>query len=144
MEMVVRGMKAALPAAVALATWTLAAAAPARAGSYHVYSCRTPSGAAAPTDGWSGSVAPNGTFDQYARDTCAQGGALVAALGKQTAHPANLDKATWAFTPAAGTSIAGATLFRGGDTVGGGTSTATYEVWIAGPRSEERRVGKGG
>jgi hypothetical protein len=133
MEMVVRGMKAALPAAVALATWTLAAAPAARAGSYHVYSCRTPSGAAAPTDGWSGSVAPNGTFDQYAKDTCAQGGALIAALGRQTAHPANLDKATWAFTPAPGTSVAGATLFRTGDTVGGGNPAASYQVWIAGP-----------
>src|SRR2546429_7899254 len=100
MEMVVRGMKTALPAAVALALWTLAAAPPARAGSYHVYSCRTPSGAAAPTDGWSGSVAAGGTFDQDARDTCAPGGAPGAAPGEQTAHPPNLDKAAWAVTPA--------------------------------------------
>ncbi len=30
--------------------------APASAGLYHVYSCRTPAGAAAPTDGWASSV----------------------------------------------------------------------------------------
>ncbi len=29
-----------------------ACAGPAQAGLYHVYSCRTPAGVAAPTDGW--------------------------------------------------------------------------------------------
>src|SRR3954454_8002824 len=38
--------------AVALLMFLLPAAA--HAGRYHVYSCRTPSGAAAPVDGWSG------------------------------------------------------------------------------------------
>ncbi len=43
---------AALAAAAAA---TMVAAAPALAGEYHVYSCRTPSGESAPADGWSGS-----------------------------------------------------------------------------------------
>ena len=46
----------ALLAAFALAILALMAGAPAaQAGRYHVYSCRTPSGAAAPVDGWAGS-----------------------------------------------------------------------------------------
>src|SRR5476649_19128 len=52
----------------------------AQAGQYHVYSCRTPAGEAAPADGWSGSVAPGGAYDDYTLNTCSQGGALVAAL----------------------------------------------------------------
>ena len=43
------------------------------AGQYHVYSCRTPSGESAPADGWSGSVAEGGAFDDYATNTCASG-----------------------------------------------------------------------
>jgi len=41
----------------------------AEAGEYHVYSCRTPSGESAPADGWSGSVAAGGAFDDYAKNT---------------------------------------------------------------------------
>ncbi len=47
-----------------------AAAASAQAGGYHVYACRTPAGQSAPADGWSGSVAAGGAFDDYAIDTC--------------------------------------------------------------------------
>src|SRR5207244_6172239 len=86
-----------------------------------------------PADGWSGSGAAGGTCEKYAKDTCAQGGALVAALGYQTVHHVEVDKATWTFMPPAGTRMVGATLFRAGDTVGGGTLAASYQVWIAGP-----------
>src|SRR5580658_6523388 len=40
----------------------------ASAGEYHVYSCRTPTGEVAPTDGWTGSV--YSTSDDYAIDSC--------------------------------------------------------------------------
>jgi hypothetical protein len=60
----------------------------ARAGEYHVYACRTPSGGSAPTDGWSGSV--EGAYDNYAENTCGKGGALVAGLGDLTTHMATL------------------------------------------------------
>jgi hypothetical protein len=66
-----------LPLSLTLAGLSLAPVA--SAGEYHVYSCRTPSGEAAPVDGWSGSAGP--TYDDYAKDTCAEGGALTAALG---------------------------------------------------------------
>jgi hypothetical protein len=134
MEMVFRRLQAALFVALALATAALTAgAAEARAGRYHVYGCRTPAGQPAPADGWSGSLAPGGAFAQYAKNTCAEGGALIAALGDATSHGAYVDKAAWAFAAPAGESIAGATLFRAGDNAGGSNPSATYEFWLAGP-----------
>src|SRR5271170_3473313 len=116
------------PFAICLAL--AAAAASAQAGQYHVYACRTPSGEAAPADGWSGSAIGPSSF---AEDTCQQpGGALIAALG-DTARTANSDIATWAFEAPAGESIAGATLWRAGDADGGGMVDADYEFWFAGP-----------
>jgi hypothetical protein len=131
MEMSLPRTQAAALAAIALVLAVLAA--DARAGAYHVYGCRTPSGQPAPADGWTGSVATGGAFDQYARNTCADGGALVAALGDQTVHGANIDQATWRFAAPAGLSVVGATLWRAGDTAGGGTQTATYAFDLAAP-----------
>jgi len=127
--MVPRIFKAAI--AVSLALATLAAAA--HAGSYHVYSCRTPSGQSAPADGWSGSVAAGGAFDDYALNTCAAGGALIAALGDQTIHGAEIDKATWALSIPAGLSLSAATLWRAGYLHGQNGENASYELWMTGP-----------
>jgi hypothetical protein len=131
MEMSLRGTQAAVVAAIALVLAALAT--DARAGTYHVYGCRTPSGQPAPADGWTGSVASGGAFDQYARNTCAEGGALVAALGDATTHGANIDEATWRFAAPAGLTVIGATLWRAGDTAGGGTTNATYSFGLSGP-----------
>jgi hypothetical protein len=108
----------------------------AHAGSYHVYTCRTPTGEPAPADGWSGSK--TGTYT-YAQDTCQQrgGGALIAALGDQPARTANTDVATWAFGAPAGERISAATLWRAGDADGGAAVNATYEFWLAGPGATE-------
>jgi hypothetical protein len=125
-EMLFRIFKGTVAAGVGL----LAAAAVACAGQYHVYSCRTPSGAVAPVDGWGGSVAGAYTI---AEDTCPQGGALIAALSDQPARLANADIATWAFVAPTGSSLAGAVLWRAGDADGGGAANATYEFWLAGP-----------
>ncbi|MGA2320197.1 MAG: hypothetical protein ABSG95_05585 [Solirubrobacteraceae bacterium] len=105
----------------------------AEAGEYHVYSCRTPSGESAPADGWSGSVAAGGAFDDYAKNTCAEGGALIAALGDQTVHIVHTDVATWAFAAPTPDTIAGATLWRAGDTDGGAAAGVTYQFWLSGP-----------
>ncbi|MCW3026600.1 MAG: hypothetical protein JWM29_2032, partial [Solirubrobacterales bacterium] len=105
----------------------------ARAGSYHVYSCRTPGGESAPADGWSGSVGAGGASDVYTRNTCPEHGALVAALGDQTGHLVNTDRATWAFETPASDRLVGATLWRAGDTAGGYTANATYQFWISAP-----------
>jgi hypothetical protein len=102
----------------------------AQAGQYHVFSCRLPSGASAPADGWSGSVAGPVSF---AEDTCQQpGGALVAALGPAT-RTADTDVATWAFEAPAAENIASAALWRAGDADGGAVTGATYQFWLAGP-----------
>jgi len=116
--------------ALLLAVLTAATAATsAQAGRYHVYSCRTPSGASAPADGWTGSKVGPYT---YAEDTCSQpGGALLAALGDEPAREANTDSATWSFAAPPGTTLAGATLWRAGDADGGAAINATYQFWIA-------------
>jgi hypothetical protein len=120
-------------AAVAAVLALVLPAAAAHAGSYHVYSCRTPSGASAPVDGWSGSVATGGAFDDYAVNTCGEGGALVAALGDQTIHGAEVDRATWAFTSSPGVSLSAAALWRAGYLHGQASETATYQLWLTGP-----------
>jgi hypothetical protein len=104
----------------------------ARAGQYHVYSCRMPDGEAAPADGWSGSVAPGGAWDDYALNTCGEGGALVAALGDQTVHAAEVDQATWAFAAIPNTTITNATLWRAGYLHGEAGENATYQLWLSG------------
>jgi hypothetical protein len=133
MEMVSRRMPAAILAALALATGALAGATDARASTYHVYGCRTPGGQPAPADGWSGSTASGGAWDDYAKNTCAEGGALIAALGDQTTHGASVDRATWSFSSPGAASIAAATLYRAGDTAAGGNGAQFYALALAGP-----------
>jgi hypothetical protein len=118
---------------VLVAAAVLVAAGSAQAGEYQVYSCRTPSGEVAPTDGWSGSVVPAKAYFNYANDTCEAGGALIAALGDQTTHQASIDRATWTFEAPAGDRLVGATLWRAGDTDGGYLSGASYEFSLSGP-----------
>jgi hypothetical protein len=103
------------------------------ADEYHVYTCRTPDGEPAPADGWSGAVAVGGKTDDYAADTCPENGALVAALGDQSSHIANADRATWTFETPLGDSLVGATLWRAGYAHGKSGENATYELWVAGP-----------
>jgi len=110
---------------------SLALAAGAGAGQYHVYSCRMPSGASAPADGWTGSAGP--MHDDYATNTCAGGGALMAVLGDQAKHTANVDQVTWTFSTPAGDAMTGATLWRAGDADGGAAINAMYAFWLAGP-----------
>jgi hypothetical protein len=102
------------------------------AGRYHVYSCRTPAGEAAPVDGWSGTVAPGGAYDDFALNTCAQGGGLIAALGDQTTHMAGIDRTSWEFSVPTGRTLTAATLWRAGDTAGGSLK-GTYQFWLAAP-----------
>lgn len=102
----------------------------AAAGEYHVYSCRTPAGEAAPVDGWSGSAGP--AYSDYVKDTCGEGGALTAALGDVTIHESDVDQATWTFSPPAFDTMLGATLWRASDADGGVAVNATYETWLAG------------
>jgi hypothetical protein len=106
----------------------------AQAGRYHVYSCRTPDGATAPVDGWSGTLAPGGAPDDYVENTCASGGALIAALGDETTHLASVDRATWALEVPSFDHLVEASVVRTGDTDGGGTGNSTYQFWLSAPR----------
>jgi len=119
--------------ALAAVTEVAAVASPASAvaGQYHVYTCETPLGESAPTDGWNGSSTGQETS---AEDTCAQpGGALIAGLRAKTARTANADSATWAFAAPSGETLAGATLWRAGDADSGPAINAFYEFWLTGP-----------
>ncbi len=119
-------------AAVALALALPITVAPtvAHAGRYVVYACETPSGESAPADGWSGSVVGTAAV---AENTCSQpGGALIAGLRANTPRTANSTMATWAFSAPPGETIAGATLWRAGDTDGGWEVNAIYQLWLAG------------
>ncbi len=106
---------------------------PARAlaGTFHVYSCRTPTGESAPTDGWSGFSAG---AKSHALDTCSSpNGALISALDDRTQRLANVDIATWSLGLPSGEALAGATLWRAGDADGGFNTNGGYEYTIAGP-----------
>ncbi|HWX45251.1 MAG TPA: hypothetical protein VNY52_07995 [Solirubrobacteraceae bacterium] len=125
------GVIACLAAAAFVIFAFAALAAIAHAGEYHVYSCRTPSGQVAPTDGWSAPEHP--TYDPTL-NTCQAGGGLIAALDAGYEHVSNSgnDKATWAFEAPAGETIAGATLWRAGNTPGGANENASYIFWLSG------------
>jgi hypothetical protein len=102
----------------------------AQAGKYHVYSCRTPAGEAAPVDGWTGSTAGTGV---HAENTCASGGSLLAGLSGDFARTANTSFATWALEVPSAEKLTAATLWRAGDTAGGEALYAIYAYWFAGP-----------
>jgi hypothetical protein len=101
------------------------------AGGFHVYACRLPSGEVAPVDGWSESTSLSQTLD-YTGNACTTGGGLVAALHSGHAHPANTDLATWSFNAPSGETLQAATLWRAGDTAGGGNSNDSYLFWMSG------------
>jgi hypothetical protein len=111
----------------ALADGALSASA--EAGQYHVYSCRTPDGQVAPVDGWSEAVSQ---ANDHTANTCASGGGLVAALDAGHSHAADTDLATWAFNAPAGETLGAATVWRAGDTAGGGDANDSYFFWLTG------------
>jgi hypothetical protein len=122
-------------AIIGAAALLLVLAAAAHAGRYHDYACRTPSGQTAPVDGWSG--ATTGVTFSYVENTCEKGGALVAALGDEPAErQANTDAATWTLTLPSPETLAGATLWRAGDTEGGTKINATYAFFFSGPTTK--------
>jgi hypothetical protein len=129
--MVVRVWKTTVVVGVAACIALLILAATVWAGQYHVYSCRTPSGQPAPTDGWSAPEHP--TYDPTT-NTCETGGGLIAAMDAGYAHAPDSenDKATWVFKAPEGEIITEATLWRAGNTPGGGDGEASYLFWLSG------------
>ncbi len=82
------------------------------AGSFHVYSCRTPAGATAPTDGWSSSLV---TPQSSIRNTCANGGEFHVELVGSVA-PGTV--AGWRFTASDATVVGRVRLWRSGGAAG--------------------------
>jgi hypothetical protein len=111
----------------------LVSAAVAYAGKYHAYSCRTPSGTAAPADGWTGSVPSTGSFSNYVRNTCNEGGALVAALKEETTHFGNVDEATWTLQVPTAETLTAATIWRANREHWSSGEKALYQTWMSGP-----------
>lgn len=107
-------------------------AAQAEAGTFHAYSCHTPNGTVAPTDGWVGSASGPDAADI---NDC--GGtttfALTAALDGQVAHAANVDYALWSFNVAGGLTIQAATLYRHEGTPGGVGASSGYVTALYAP-----------
>src|SRR3954471_13323219 len=90
---------------------SLVVVAPARAGTYDVYSCRLPDRSPAPANGWvpfASEVTPLGLTATTA-DACGSGGGLTAALPSPTLVGI---EAGWRFTPPPGTRIDGFEVFR--------------------------------
>jgi hypothetical protein len=78
------------------------------AGTYDVFSCSQPNGAAASTDGWTPTISNS---DVETENECGEGGYMWAAVIGDKAVPVG-SEAVWAFVPPAGTLIHEATLFR--------------------------------
>lgn len=97
-----RGVAVVVSALVAISA-LLALPAEVSARVYTAFGCRTPSGAVAPTHGWSASWI--GTWIT-ASDHCPSGGGLVAALNSGIAH-AYQDEGHWTFRAPADTRIVG-------------------------------------
>lgn len=104
----------ALLATTAAIVGAVVAPAPIMAGTYKVYSCKTPNGSPAPTDGWS--ATGHAPFSSFEND-CRAGGSMRVVLGgtSQTAGSSNVG---WGFD-AGGARIVSYAIHRSG------TSTAT-------------------
>ena len=124
------GRNATLATLALVAALATAPAGTAAAGEYEVYSCRTPTGQVAPTDGW---TAPGHSGEDTTSDTCEQpGGGLVAGLDDGSTHLAHsaLDKASWIFDAPVGEAIVAAKLWRAGATAGGSNEHAYYALYM--------------
>ncbi|MGH2958989.1 MAG: hypothetical protein ACRDKE_05245 [Solirubrobacterales bacterium] len=106
------------PALIASMLAVLVFASTASANEYVVYSCKTPSGAPAPTDGWS---ATGGTNYGWAEDHCSTGGAIAAGM-RGPSQPSNLARIGWGFDSGPAP-IRGYTIKREGRINGGGPNS---------------------
>lgn len=101
--------RAAIPLAVLTVLALLLGSRIAEAGSYRVYSCKTPVGQSAPTDGWTASsIAPFASPS----NGCAAGGALALALNPSVDNPATASIMTWRWDAPAGTTIVAYRVWR--------------------------------
>ncbi len=107
------------------------------AGQYHVYSCRTPNEQPSAADGWTKSTVPASAGSVVAENTCATGGALVAAVKDGAEHEVGTS-AEWELDTPRGEHLTAATVWRAGQANGGYVANAYYEFWMAGPEDLDR------
>lgn len=123
-----------LVAGAAVVVVTLALAAVAVAGEYRVYSCKTPSGMVAPTDGW---TADRGnSVSSEPSNYCASGGPLVAELNRSFGQPANTGIVTWEWSAPGGSTIAAYRIWRSANVLSAGEPNATPYVFSARPLNQ--------
>jgi hypothetical protein len=130
-ERISKGVRTAATISLLAGVVVCASAVSASAGQYHVYSCRTPSGEVAPTDGWSGHLASGGAYDDYVEDTCQSGGALTAALGDLTTHINDADEASWVFSAPEVDHLVSGSVWRAGYTHASGDEVTSYAFWLS-------------
>src|ERR1700722_9794423 len=102
------------------------------AGKYHAYTCRTPSGAVASAEGWSGSIEKQIRSDDYTIDSCAEGGALISAFGETTKHD-SYEEALWTFTTPSFATLTSATLWRATQLSFRSGEEGAYQSGLSGP-----------
>lgn len=110
-----RGWFAALLVAAIMVAAAGLAADPAAAGTYHVYGCRTPAGAAAPTAGW-GVRYDSASVLNFPVNTCSAGGGLIL---DATGSPGGAAGALppwvgWSFSAPPGTTVVRSRVWRFG------------------------------
>lgn len=101
------------------------------AGEYRVYSCMTPSGMPAPTDGWSASRG-EAVYSQPLNH-CPTGGPLIAGLDPQHAQPANTGIVTWGWAAPPGATITAYRVWRSAQVRSMGEPGVTPFVFSARP-----------
>lgn len=116
----------------ALLAFAATAAAPqtASAATYHVYGCKTPSGAPAPVSGWTSSTnLPSGYGG--GSNSCPNGGGLLAYLMGDINHQVG-EGVTWNFQAPEPLRLVDATIWRTGMANGGGPNATAQAFWTSG------------
>ncbi len=112
---------------VALGAWTGVAT----AGLYHLYSCRTPAGLAAPTDGWQSNT---GGGAVVVSDTCFTDGSLTIEIPSETSQAVGVSAGTWIYTAPPQTTMAAATVWRSGTATNVLGSPDSTVFWLSAPK----------
>ncbi len=120
-----KNLTLAFAVVVGMALCFAAAPSPVLAGTYKVYSCKTPDGRDAPTDGWF--ATGFATFSSFANN-CQNGGSMQVVLGGP-AQPAGSSYVGWGFDTA-GPRIVDYKIHRSGTStaIGHGTSALLYSA----------------
>lgn len=104
---------------------------PAVSDEYRVYSCKTPSGMPAPTDGWTATTGQ--AAYSTPQDNCGSGGALIAELNRQHAQPVATGAVTWVWAAPLGATIVGYRVWRSANALSVGEPGASPAVFVARP-----------